>query len=132
MAIVAAKHAAGTPRARGKVPVMSKENPMTTERTPKTKTPKTPPERPAATRDPRAVKRPEERLEGKAQKAAETVPTYQELLDEALDETFPASDPISPSAAMAAEKRISTDKDSTDWTLRPGACQPPDCEPAKK
>ena len=88
-------------------------------------------DRPTAKRDPRAVKQPQDRLEGKASKPAETVPTYQELLDEALDETFPASDPISPSAAMAAEKRISTEKDKHDWTLRPGACQPPECEPPK-
>lgn len=95
------------------------------------KTPKTS-ARPAAPRDPREVKRSEERLEGKAQAPSEKVPTYQELLDEALDETFPASDPISPTAAMAAEKRIRTDKDSTDWTLRPGACQPPDCADTKQ
>lgn len=82
--------------------------------------------KPAASRDPRQVKRPEERLEGRADKPSDTVPTYQELLDEALDETFPASDPISPSAAMAAEKRISTAKDDTDWTLKPGECKPPD------
>lgn len=91
------------------------------------KTPK-PSARPTAPRDPREVKRSEERLEGRAQAPADKVPTYQELLDEALDETFPASDPISPTAAMAAEKRIRTEKDATDWTLRPGACQPPDCD----
>ena len=55
----------------------------------------------------------------------EGVPTYQELLDEALEETFPASDPISPSAAMSAEKRISTDRDETDWALKPGSETPP-------
>jgi hypothetical protein len=92
---------------------------------------KTPSERPTAQRDKREVKRPEDRLEGKAREPSEAVPTYQELLDEALDETFPASDPISPSAAMAAEKRIKTEKDATDWTLRPGACQPPEGEPKK-
>jgi hypothetical protein len=86
---------------------------------------KTHADKPKATRDPRAVKRPDERLEGKADQPSEKVPTYQELLDEALDETFPASDPISPSAAMAAEKRIRTDKDATDWALKPGACKPP-------
>lgn len=59
------------------------------------------------------------RLEGK-NKRAEKVPTYQELLDESLDETFPASDPISPSAAMHADRQIATDKDATDWTLKPG------------
>ncbi|NML18485.1 hypothetical protein [Azohydromonas caseinilytica] len=64
------------------------------------------------------------RLEGQAQQPEEKVPTYQELLDEAVDETFPASDPISPSAAMHADRKISTDKDSHDWTLQPGACPP--------
>ena len=64
------------------------------------------------------------RLEGQAQQPEEKVPTYQELLDEAVDETFPASDPISPSAAMNADKKISTGKDSHDWTLQPGACPP--------
>ncbi|PPE71560.1 hypothetical protein IS481_12530 [Caldimonas thermodepolymerans] len=49
----------------------------------------------------------------------EGVPTYQELLDEALDETFPASDPISPSAAERAEREVSTPKDDKDWKLEP-------------
>lgn len=65
-----------------------------------------------------------ERLEGKGQAPQDKVPTYQELLDEALDETFPASDPISPSAAMYAERQISTQKDAKDWQLQPGACDP--------
>ena len=43
--------------------------------------------------------------------------TYQELLDAAVDMTFPASDPISPSAAMHAEKRLKTAKDERDWEL---------------
>jgi hypothetical protein len=43
--------------------------------------------------------------------------TYQELLDAAVDMTFPASDPISPSAAMHAEKGLSTAKDDRDWEL---------------
>lgn len=47
-------------------------------------------------------------------------PTYQELLDEALQQTFPASDPISPSAAMSADQRISTGRDGVDWVLQPG------------
>ena len=49
-------------------------------------------------------------------------PTYQELLDAALDQTFPASDPISPSAALHPGKPISTSKDETDWTLERGSC----------
>lgn len=80
----------------------------------------------AKKKDPRAVKSPQDRLAGKGKQPAEKVPTYQELLDESLDQTFPASDPISASAAMAAEKRIETAKDTTDWTLKPGAAKPPD------
>jgi len=45
------------------------------------------------------------------------LPTYQELLDEALELTFPASDPISPGAAARAEQRVSTPMDETDWKL---------------
>jgi hypothetical protein len=66
-----------------------------------------------------------DRMEGKATLPEQKVPTYQELLDEALDQTFPASDPISPTAAMHAEKEISTPRDGKDWQLSPGACQPP-------
>ena len=54
----------------------------------------------------------------------DATPTYQEVLDEALEETFPASDPISPSAAMAAEEKISTRRDDTDWALTPGSEEP--------
>lgn len=71
------------------------------------------------------------RLEGKAKEPEAKVPTYQELLDEALDETFPASDPISPSAAMHAEKQVSTGKDDVDWKLKPGAQCPPEAGPSK-
>lgn len=52
------------------------------------------------------------------------MPTYQELLDDSLAQTFPASDPISPSGAMHAEKQVSTAKDEQDWTLQPGADHP--------
>jgi hypothetical protein len=44
-------------------------------------------------------------------------PTYQQLLDESLKETFPASDPISPSAAMHAAESVRTDTDPVDWIL---------------
>lgn len=85
-------------------------------------------------KDPRSNKSEDSRLESKATQPAEKVPSYQELLDEALEQTFPASDPISPSAAMHAEQRISTAKDRTDWTLKPGAdvahAPPEDAEPA--
>jgi hypothetical protein len=48
-------------------------------------------------------------------------PTYQEAVDDSLDMTFPASDPISPSAAMHAEKQTSTACDEKDWELKPGS-----------
>ena len=56
----------------------------------------------------------------KREATAPELPTYQQLLDASLEDTFPASDPISPSAAMHAEARISTAKDETDWALAPG------------
>lgn len=40
--------------------------------------------------------------------------TYQESLDEALEETFPASDPISPDAGKA-DIPIRTSVDEVDW-----------------
>ena len=71
-------------------------------------------------KDPHSRRKEAERLEGKAAPPEAKVPTYQELLDESLDETFPASDPISPGAAMHAQKEVSTGKDSVDWQLLPG------------
>jgi hypothetical protein len=60
------------------------------------------------------------RLEGQNEPGAR-LPTYQELLDESLEETFPASDPISPSAAMHAAEPVRTRRDAVDWVLRPPA-----------
>ena len=77
-----------------------------------------------------ALEKEAKRLDGTARKMAAKVPTYQELLAESLDETFPASDPISPSAAMHAEKMVSTGKDEVDWQLKPGADKP--CGPGQK
>ncbi len=51
--------------------------------------------------------------------AQQGLPTYQGLLDEAVQETFPASDPISPTAAMHAERPVSTGRDERDWALQP-------------
>lgn len=68
------------------------------------------------------------RLENKSTEDHEKVPTYQELLDASLDMTFPASDPISPTAAMYAEKQIEKAKgdiNQKDWHLKPGG----DCAP---
>jgi hypothetical protein len=59
------------------------------------------------------------RLEGKATKAEDKLPTYQEALDEAVEQTFPASDPISPSAAEKADRAVSTPKDDKDWKAKP-------------
>ncbi|MCH2241465.1 MAG: hypothetical protein MK041_05940 [Aquabacterium sp.] len=76
-------------------------------------------------KDPQAQQREDQRLEGKARKDTDKVPTYQELLDAALDQTFPASDPISPSAAMHAEEQAEKNaKDAADWKLKPGGDQP--------
>lgn len=43
-------------------------------------------------------------------------PTYQDVLDEALEETFPASDPISPAVADA-NVPVSTPRNPIDWRL---------------
>ena len=58
------------------------------------------------------------KLSGGLPGAPEAPQTYQQALDEALAETFPASDPISPSAAMHLEERISSERDAVDWKLR--------------
>ena len=84
-------------------------------------------------KDKRQVKQETERLEARGRRPEDKVPTYQELLDDSLDQTFPASDPISPSAAMHAEKQVRTGKDGRDWQLKPGAdAQPQDAPPAGK
>lgn len=64
--------------------------------------------------------------------SAEPLPTYQELLDDALDDTFPASDPISPSAAMRAEREVTSARDAKDWTLASETEKSPQPAPARK
>ena len=64
---------------------------------------------------------------GKADKAKKT---YQEAVDESLDMTFPASDPISPSAAAHAERQTATKRDDVDWTLKKGSEHQPAGEKA--
>jgi hypothetical protein len=57
--------------------------------------------------------------------------TYQAAVDDSLEMTFPASDPISPSAAMHAEKKTQTARDDVDWKLRHGSeHQPAGAKPA--
>lgn len=58
--------------------------------------------------------------------------TYQGAVDESLEMTFPASDPISPSAAMHAEKQTATAQDDTDWEIPPGSEHQPPEKPAAK
>ncbi len=52
-------------------------------------------------------------------------------MDDSLEMTFPASDPISPSAAMHAEKKTQTARDDVDWKLKRGSeKQPVGAKPA--
>lgn len=57
----------------------------------------------------------QEKADKDADHPGDKVPTYQEALDEAIEETFPASDPISPSVAEKADRKVSTPKDDVDW-----------------
>ena len=57
--------------------------------------------------------------------------TYQAAVDASLEMTFPASDPISPGAAMHADRQVSTLRDETDWKLAAGSkSQPSGAGPA--
>ena len=69
--------------------------------------------------EPRTREHETRRLEAQAEHPHDKLPTYQELLDEAVDETFPASDPISPTAAMNADRPVKTGMDHSDWHLVP-------------
>ncbi len=64
------------------------------------------------------------RLSGQARSPKEKVPTYQEALDEALENTFPASDPVAASAAVQPREPRATSRDDKDWALEPGAGDP--------
>jgi hypothetical protein len=52
-------------------------------------------------------------------------PTYQQMVDESLAETFPASDPISPSAAMKASEEVDSPRDARDWALKQDTASEP-------
>ncbi|CAG2143742.1 hypothetical protein D3C87_1354120 [compost metagenome] len=62
-----------------------------------------------------------EKADGKHEKDKPKKKTYQAAVDDSLDMTFPASDPISPSAALHAEKKTTTRRDDVDWTLKKGS-----------
>ena len=55
--------------------------------------------------------------------------TYQDMLDESLEETFPASDPIAPGPAAHPGGRVASDRNAKDWALEPGSAQPPAAAP---
>lgn len=52
--------------------------------------------------------------------------TYQDTLDEAIEETFPASDPIAPAVERAHEP-VSTRRNRIDWKLSSPAPAPASC-----
>jgi hypothetical protein len=58
---------------------------------------------------------------GTVKKDEDKLPTYQEALDEAVEQSFPASDPIAPGGSDKADREISTGKDEKDWARKPGA-----------
>ena len=51
----------------------------------------------------------------------ERLETYQDLLDESLQLTFPASDPISAQAATRCADPLETPANPLDWRLHPGS-----------
>jgi hypothetical protein len=51
----------------------------------------------------------------------EDLETYQDLLDESLNLTFPASDPICAQAATRCGDRKATTANAADWQLHPGS-----------
>lgn len=65
-----------------------------------------------------------------AAKSDKSGKTYQAAVDESLDMTFPASDPISPGAAEHAERQTATRRDDVDWKLKKGSEHQPAGEKA--
>lgn len=70
------------------------------------------------------IAREDERHSGRTRCPQAKVPSYQDLLDRALDDTFPASDPPAIGAAAHVHEPRTTARDCLDWTLKPGACMP--------
>ncbi|KQW43274.1 MULTISPECIES: hypothetical protein [unclassified Roseateles] len=73
---------------------------------------------------PDQIAKEDERTSGRAARPEAKLPSYQDLLDTALDDTFPASDPPAISAAAHVHEPHTTPRDSIDWTLEPGGCKP--------
>lgn len=73
-------------------------------------------------------RRAEQRETGQAATPEEKVPTYQELLDEALEDTFPASDPIAVGAASKPKAPAPNARDERDWKLEPSASPAPEAD----
>ena len=63
--------------------------------------------------------------------ADEQQATGPQWLDQALDDTFPASDPLAIGAAENVLEPHTTPADAQDWTLQPGASTPPGQAPAQ-
>lgn len=68
---------------------------------------------------PNRTRNSDRRKPARVPRADQVAPTYQDLLDESLQETFPASDPISPGVAQRRRRPTSSRKNPTDWTLTP-------------
>ncbi|HMN81188.1 MAG TPA: hypothetical protein PKA20_14805 [Burkholderiaceae bacterium] len=50
---------------------------------------------------------------------ATDIPSYQDLLDEALMETFPASDPIAAGGAIERTRPVDGGRNEKDWRTWP-------------
>lgn len=75
------------------------------------------------TTPPRTTAKTDERLEARAETPEDKLPTYQELLDDASDGSFPASDPPATSAAEHTAQPVRTEMDDRDWKLQPAGVE---------
>jgi hypothetical protein len=74
---------------------------------------------------PRNREKDQERQEARATDPEDKLPTYQELVDEGSDDSFPASDPPATSAATHTARPVQTARDDQDWTLQPAGDDSP-------